>query len=187
MSPEQLTNILKEKFAGAVVDAKYETALPQVVLKPESWPQIAMFLRNEPKLQFNLLRSISTLDMLEDNQLVAIYHLCSCREPSKKDGHWTMGHEFTVAIKVPRDKPNIPTVAHVWPAADWHEREAYDLMGINFEGHPDSVLDPAGHHPRRILCADDWVGHPLRKYYKFPLEYHGIPAVTEYGQTRPVH
>jgi NADH-quinone oxidoreductase subunit C len=94
---------------------------------------------------------------------------------------------FAVHVRVPRDKPLIPSVADVWRAADWHEREAYDLMGIVFENHPDSVTDHDGTHPRRILCPDDWEGHPLRKDYKFPMEYHGIPAVTEFGQTRPVH
>ena len=56
-----------------------------------------------------------------------------------------------------------------------------------FDGHPDSVTDHDGTHPRRILCPDDWVGHALQKDYKFPMEYHGIPAVTEHEQTRPIH
>ena len=59
----------------------------------------------------------------------------------------------------------MPTLCHLWPSADWHEREAYDLVGINFVGHPDLC---------RILLSDDWVGYPLRKDYTFPLEYHGI-------------
>jgi len=56
-------------------------------------------------------------------------------------------------------------VADVWPAADWHEREAYDLMGIVYEGHP--AL-------KRILLPDDWAGYPLRKDYKAPEEYNGV-------------
>jgi NADH-quinone oxidoreductase subunit C len=72
----------------------------------------------------------------------------------------------------------IPSVADIWSAADWHEREAYDLMGVTFTGHPD---------PRRILCPDDWEGHPLRKDYEFPLEYHGIPGTTEYELPNPRH
>ena len=65
----------------------------------------------------------------------------------------------------PGELPEVPTVSGVWRTADWHEREAYDLCGVQFTGHPNL---------RRILCPEDWVGHPLRKDYEMPLEYHGI-------------
>jgi NADH-quinone oxidoreductase subunit C len=61
--------------------------------------------------------------------------------------------------------PQIPTVSSIWKTADWHEREAFDLMGIEFVGHPDL---------RRILLPEDWVGHPLRKDYQVQDYYHGI-------------
>nr|NIL97185.1 NADH-quinone oxidoreductase subunit C [Planctomycetales bacterium]NIM08772.1 NADH-quinone oxidoreductase subunit C [Planctomycetales bacterium]NIN08236.1 NADH-quinone oxidoreductase subunit C [Planctomycetales bacterium]NIN77361.1 NADH-quinone oxidoreductase subunit C [Planctomycetales bacterium]NIO34544.1 NADH-quinone oxidoreductase subunit C [Planctomycetales bacterium] len=61
--------------------------------------------------------------------------------------------------------PQICSVSGVWKTADWHEREVYDLIGVRFVGHPDL---------RRILCPEDWKGHPLRKDYQMPLEYHGI-------------
>ena len=64
-----------------------------------------------------------------------------------------------------QELPEVPCVCHIWPAANWHEREAYDLGGVLFKDHPNLV---------RILMADDWVGYPLRKDYEYPLEYHGI-------------
>jgi NADH-quinone oxidoreductase subunit C len=75
-----------------------------------------------------------------------------------------------VKVYCPRENPRVPSVVDVWKAADWHEREAFDMFGIIFDGHPDL---------RRILCADDWVGYPLRKDYVFPREYHGIPGSVE--------
>ena len=67
--------------------------------------------------------------------------------------------------KVSEDNLEVPTVSHLWQTADWHEREVFDLSGVRFVGHPSL---------RRILCPEDWVGHPLRKDYEMPLEYHGI-------------
>jgi len=66
---------------------------------------------------------------------------------------------------VERADPRIPSVADLWPAAEWHEREAYDMMGIVYEGHENL---------RRILLPDDWEGFPLRKDYVPPKSYHGL-------------
>lgn len=87
-----------------------------------------------------------------------VYHLYSYK------------NNVSAVIKVRLDKNdlNIPSVTDVWDSADWMERETFDLLGINFVGHPDL---------RRILLPDDWVGHPLRKDYKDPVEYQGMEHV----------
>ena len=94
--------------------------------------------------------------------LEVVYHLSS----------FTHRHRFVLKIVLPRWKddqagklPEVPSVTSLWKAADWHEREVFDLSGVWFTGHPDL---------RPILTSEDWVGHPLRKDYEFPLEYHGI-------------
>ncbi len=187
MTPESIFNLLKERFPDAVAGAKLDGALPHAVVRADAWPAVAAFLRDDPRLGFDWLRCIAGVDCLEENELAAVYLLHATQRPADPAALWTARHDFAVMVRVPRDATHIPSVAHLWPAADWHERETYDLMGIVFDGHPDSVEDAAGVHPRRILCPDDWEGHPLRKDYEFPLEYHGIPAVTELEQTRPVH
>ena len=186
MAPEEIADILKKQFGEKITEANFQTQ-PHVVVQPAAWPEVARFLRDDPRMRFNMLRCISAVDMLEDDQFWSVYDLDSCEGQAGSRENWKRRHAFAVRVKVSRGNPRIPGVADVWPAADWHEREAYDLMGIVYENHPDSVEDADGLHPRRILCTDDWVGHALRKDYVFPMEYHGIPAVTEYGQTRPVH
>jgi NADH-quinone oxidoreductase subunit C len=187
MIAEQIAEILRGRFGDRIVESNFKGAHPHVVVDAGAWHDMAVFLKSDDRLQFDMLRCISTVDMLEDNQFVVVYDLHSTRGVEHAPENWSARHEFCVKIKLPRDNAHLPTVADVWNAADWHEREAFDLMGVVFDGHPDSVDGPDGPHPRRILCADDWVGYPLRKDYEFPMEYHGIPAVTEYGQTRPVH
>ncbi len=187
MTPEEITAVLKEQFGDKIAETNFETAHPHVVVVADAWREVALFLRDDARMRFDMLRCISAVDMIDDKQLVAVYDLISTQGVTGSSEAWTGRHTFCVKVKTPRDNPHVPTVADVWPTADWHEREAYDLMGIIFDGHPDSVEGPDGPHPRRILCPDDWEGHPLRKDYVFPMEYHGIPAVTEYEQTRPVH
>ncbi len=83
----------------------------------------------------------------------SVYHLWSMTHK-----HWTV-----LKVRMSKDEPKVPTMTHLWPAADWHEREAYDLFGIQYEGHPDLT---------RILLPDEWEGHPLRKDYVYPEHEH---------------
>ena len=177
MAPEQICGILKETFASAITEMVLDACRPFAVVEADSWVSVAMFLRDDPRLGLNFLRSITALDLLADDKLACVYDLMAIPSVSATEVMVVPG-TFAVRVVTERSEPRIPSVAHVWPAANWHEREAYDMMGIVFEGHP---------HLERILCPDDWEGYPLRKDYAFPLEYHGIPATTEHEMLSPKH
>jgi len=107
-------------------------------------------------LGYNDDGSVETSDRVAEGELGVAYHLYSHRH----------GHKFTVRLRFPRERNVVPTVSHVWPTAAWHEREAWDLLGIRFAGHPDL---------RRMLLPEDWVGHPLRKDYQMPDQWSEVP------------
>lgn len=174
MTPADTLTLLQSRFGPAIVSAKADAPDPFAVVEPARLVEVCTFLRDDPQLKFELLNNLSGTDFLEPDakkapkagfepHLEVIYHLSSFTFP---------GRRFTLKVVLPRWKgdtagelPEVPTVCGVWRTADWHEREVYDLLGVRFVGHPD---------PRRILMNDDWVGHPLRKDYEFPLEYHDI-------------
>lgn len=171
--PEIHARLLDRFGSGAILGVKADAKDPWIEVAPGSIVPVSRFLKEEPDLAFDHLCNLSGVDYLEtDAKLAAkfpyephievVYHLHSL---SRK-------HRLVVKVKLPRWKgdqagklPEAPSVSGVWSIADWHERETYDLVGIEFIGHPNLV---------RILCPDDWEGHPLRKDYDFPLEYHGI-------------
>lgn len=131
----------------AVADtAEFRGELTIVVPRERLW-RAAEFLQAEPGLQFDFLSDISAVDRFPlEPRFEVNYHLLSI--PLRQ----------TVRLRVwlPGKDPVIPTVIPVWPTANWHEREIFDLFGIRFEGHPDL---------HRILMPDDWEGYPLRKDY----------------------
>lgn len=173
MSGQAFLDRLKAKFGSGITGSNLEALDPWIEVSPEKLVDLCRYLRDETDLQFNMLNCISAVDYFEpdpkkaakagfDPHLEVVYHL------------WSLPHKTSLVVKVmlPRWKddeegalPEVPTVSGVWSGADWHEREVYDLSGINFVGHPNL---------RRILCPEDWVGYPLRKDYEMPLEYHGI-------------
>jgi NADH-quinone oxidoreductase subunit C len=173
MLATEILALLEAQFPTQIVQKSTTAIDPWVAVTPESLPEVGRFLRDDSRLQFEMLNCISGVDYLEPDPKKAakagfephteiVYHLSS----------FTHRHRFTLKVILPRWKdneagklPELPSLTGVWGAADWHEREVYDLSGVIFVGHPDLL---------RILLAEDWEGHPLRKDYEFPLEYHGI-------------
>jgi NADH-quinone oxidoreductase subunit C len=173
MTASELIAALDHQFGPKIKAKNAEAIDPFIVVEPADLLEVCRFLRDDGRLKFEILSCISGIDYLElDPKKIAkagfephvevVYHLQS----------FTHRHRFTLKVILPRWKdnkpgvlPEVPSVTSIWPAADWHEREVYDLSGIHFAGHPDL---------RRILLSEDWIGHPLRKDYEFPLEYHGI-------------
>ena len=155
MTPQQISEKLKAQFSDKILEAKVEGVLdPFVKISASSVTEIATVLRQDPELQFDYLMCLSGVDNGK-NILSVVYHLSSMQHR----------HKITVKVEVPADKPDVPSVSSIWPTANWHEREAYDLIGIKFIGHPDL---------RRMLLPEDWDGHPLRKDYKVPEFYQGM-------------
>ena len=172
MSGPSFVDQLKQKFGDQITGANLENVDPWIEVAPEGIVEVCTHLRDEPSLAFDYCNSVTAVDYLQTDEKKAakaawephievVYHLFS------------MKHKHSLVLKVmlprwngePGNLPELPSVAGVWSTADWHERECYDLFGIHFTGHPNL---------RRILCPEDWVGHPLRKDYEMPLEYHGI-------------
>lgn len=175
MEISHIFNCLRERFTEAIRAEDPQATDAWMEVAPDHLREVFFYLRDDPQMQFQMLHCITAVDYLEKAQkpsavvapagyLEVLYHLSSL----------VNRHRLVVKVRLPRWKgdspgqlPELPTVSDIWRTAEWHEREVYDLSGIRFLGHPDM---------RRILCPEDWEGHPLRKDYQRPPQYHGIPS-----------
>jgi NADH-quinone oxidoreductase subunit C/D len=140
---------LRERFPQSVLDLTQFRGETTVVVRAVDILPICRFLRDDPDQAYDLCLFVSAVDLLDlglSPRFEAVYQLYSLK------------HRHRLRLKAPLagDPPTIDSVSSIWPAADWHEREVYDLFGIQFKGHPEM---------RRIMLPHDWVGHPLRKDY----------------------
>nr|BAL57990.1 NADH dehydrogenase I subunit C [uncultured prokaryote] len=150
----RMVEIIKERIPDAIVEANDKALDPFIKIRPECLKGVARLLKEHEEISMDMLLSISGVDY--SDHITVVYHLFSLK----------YRHGIVIKLDLPRDNPKVDTVEDIWKAANWHEREAYDLFGVIFNGHPDL---------RRILLPDDWEGHPLRKDYKYPSNYHGLP------------
>ena len=143
---EALAN-LKDLFPEGVIDDERE-GYEGVLVDAEKIVDVGLALRDD--LGFNYLSSVTGVDLIDENKLEVVYHAYSIEKG---------GGPVVFKVQVDRDNPIVPTLVPVWPGADFQEREAFDMVGVVFEGHPDM---------RRILTWDGFYGHPLRKDWKEP-------------------
>jgi NADH-quinone oxidoreductase subunit C len=155
MTPAEILSLVQEKFPGAVTESKLEGVLnPYLVVLPDRIAEVGTFLRDNESTRFNVLMCLSGMDYT-GGKFGVVYHLDST----------ALNHKITLKVQVAGDSLHVASVEQVWKTANWHEREAFDMYGIVFDGHPDL---------RRILLPNDWEGYPLRKDYKVPEYYQGM-------------
>jgi|UniRef100_A0A7C3SI50 NADH-quinone oxidoreductase subunit C len=139
--------LLQEKFPEEVVEVIEFRGDTTVVVKPTRIVEICRTLRDDRTVSFKYLSMIAAIDYYPQSpRFAVVYNLYSHRNHDR----------ITLKAYLDDAAPVIDSVTSVWSTADWHEREAYDLMGIKFKGHPNL---------RRILLPQDWKGFPLRKEY----------------------
>jgi len=137
-------------------EAEWEEEMGRLTFPAEHILPVSEFLWKHPSTYFDSLSCLTAIDQgPEAGKMEVIYTLYSI------PNHVTLH----LRVVLDREKPTVSSVSSVWRTADWHEREAFDFFGIQFEGHPDL---------RRILLPEDWDGHPLRKDYVEQTKYHGI-------------
>jgi NADH-quinone oxidoreductase subunit C len=160
MDAPSIHSRLREKFADRIVGVEESVKDPFAVVEASAIPDICRYLRDDDDLRFDVLSNQSGVDYKADGYIEIVYHLYS----------YVHRHYAILKARVPRDAASIATVEGVWKAANWLEREIFDLLGVHFTGHSDL---------RRLLMPEDWVGYPLRKDFVEPEEYHGISTTRE--------
>jgi NADH-quinone oxidoreductase subunit C len=148
MEALQVAERIRERFPDELLDVREYAGQVSVTLKKGKILEIGRHLRDDPELSFDYLIDVCGVDYLgkKEKRFEVVYHL------------YSMKHRHMVRLKaeVGEEDTTIDSVTPVWAGANWHEREAFDMYGFIFNGHPDL---------RRVLLPEDWEGYPLRKDY----------------------
>jgi NADH-quinone oxidoreductase subunit C len=157
---DQLLASMRERSipAEAILQVTVDRGEITYYVDPAHLVALCQMLRDDQALRFELCSSVSGVDYGVDvpQRLHSVYHLTSM----------TYRRRIRLEVAVTAEDPHVPSVTGVYPTADWHERETFDMFGVVFDGHPSLT---------RILMPDDWDGHPQRKDYPLggvPVEYH---------------
>lgn len=161
MNFPEIKEILSNKFGeNTFLEINQKSNQPILQIDVQQLIEVCKFLYEDERLFFDYLVCLTGIDNgLEKGTVDVLYNLTSI----------PYQHNLTLKVTISRQIEGyfctIPTLSNIWKTANWHEREAFDLIGICFEGHPDL---------RRILLPSDWNGYPLRKDYQEQYFYHGI-------------
>ena len=143
---------IKTKFPNLVLDALENKGYPVIVIKKEGIKNIAATLKNDPAFDFNVLMDLAAVDYLhweeKEFRFEVVYNLFSLPKNQR----------IFIKALVRENEPEVDSVASIWPAANWYEREVWDMFGIRFKGHPNL---------KRILMYEEFKGHALRKDYPY--------------------
>lgn len=152
---ENIVSLVRSVTTGEVKEDL--NATPKgIIISSGDLLSVCKMLHENSSTYFDMLTCLTGIDNgLQAGTMEVVYNLYSI----------PFNHHLTLKVILPRDKPEVHTISHIWKTADWHEREAYDLFGIQFTNHPDL---------RRILLPADWDGYPLRKDYKHQEYYRGV-------------
>lgn len=144
-------SVLRADFGHLIEEIREAAGEVTVIARREGIIELLTFLRDDPRFGFDYLSDLSGVDLGEfaSPRFAVAYHLYSLDH----------NHRLRIKVLLEEDDAVIPTAAGVWSAANWQEREVYDMFGVHFDGHPDL---------RRILMPADYEGHPLRK--DFPIK-----------------
>jgi NADH-quinone oxidoreductase subunit C len=167
-SVDDVAAALKAKIAPDVV-LRIEKDHPgdaYLLVKSDAIAKVIEFLRDDEKFYCSNLLVISAVDYPkpEPGQETTL-KASDCIEVVYVLQSYVHKHQIMIKVQLDRNSPKIASISHLYRAANWYERECYDMLGVHFEGHPNL---------KRILLPQDWVGHPLRKDYVFPEEYNGM-------------
>ncbi len=144
---EQLEDSIRGALGDAVVEINAGDGLPVVRLEADAVARAARFLCDDKELAFDFLMYVTAVDYPDEDKITLVYHYFSYRNEQS----------LMVKADVPRRGGSARSIAHIYAAADWLEREVYDLFGVTFEGHPNLT---------RILTPEGFEGHPLLKDFQ---------------------
>lgn len=140
---------IQDRFDDSIIEIHSPLGQDTVVISKSALRELAEFIKTDSGLQFNVLMDVTAVDHLPRKpRFEVVYHFLS------------LPHKRRLRVKVPAEgpEPEVDSLVELWPSANWFEREAFDMFGIRFQGHPDL---------RRILMYPEFQGHPLRKDYPF--------------------